>query len=180
MAPFHDLETLRYFTDAGGQSRPAGHKPQELSLLLICEGHECLPQPLDHLVVLVDTVTISEGAVEGGQQGNIEGKKWRNIERGQWGGQCRNIGGGQQGNIGGGQQGNIGGGVVGEHWRGVVEKHWRGQGTGDDSEWNGEVYIFKHQKFHKKAVNFLLVLKLSLSKIKYIYSNVILRKYNSL
>lgn len=58
MPPLHDLEALGDLADPARQSGTAGHKPQKLRLLLVCERHESLPEPLDQLVILIDPITI--------------------------------------------------------------------------------------------------------------------------
>lgn len=60
LAPLYDLEALCYLTNPGRQSRAARHKPQELCLLFISEGSECLPEPLYQLILLINPVTIPD------------------------------------------------------------------------------------------------------------------------
>ena len=57
-APFDDLESLWDFADSGRQPRAARDEPQEQGLLLVCEGSECLPQPLDELILLIHPISV--------------------------------------------------------------------------------------------------------------------------
>ena len=59
LAPLDDLEPVRDLTDSGWQSRATRDEPQEQGLLLVSEGGERLPQPLDQLVPLIHTISIS-------------------------------------------------------------------------------------------------------------------------